>query len=416
MNASDTRSIRRAPATARTQPSRIARCRRAVALCTLTAGLAAILAPAAQATTRVENPGNGTLSVIAAAGKTNAITVTRPGQLVIRDTGDTVTPGNGCTQIDSNSVSCLTGGIATISVLSGDLNDRIVYNAAGPPGAHGPRGALSGGTGNDAIRLGGSAWSSDLNGGAGNDSLLGAAGHDVFDGGDGADVFTGGTGIDAVSYRSRTTPVIADIDGVADDGASGESDNIRGDIENVFGGSANDALTGSALANRLFGGQGNDSLNGLAGNDELLGDAGNDNLSGGDGDDTATYGAGVDGVDGSDRFSGGADRDMASYRGHARNVNVSLDGIANDGTAGEGDNNLSDVENVQGTRGDDTLTGNGAANSLTGLTGSDRLFGLAGSDTLNTVDGISANDSADGGIGIDTCVTDPGDARTNCES
>jgi Ca2+-binding RTX toxin-like protein len=75
------------------------------------------------------------------------------------------------------------------------------------------------------------------------------------DGGEEADIFTGGTGTDSVSYRVRTIPVIA-LDGVADDGGAGERDNIRTDIETVFGGSANDARTGSAAANRIFGGDG----------------------------------------------------------------------------------------------------------------------------------------------------------------
>ena len=77
------------------------------------------------------------------------------------------------------------------------------------------------------------------------------------------------------------------------------------------------------------------------------------------------------------------------------------------GGGGQGDNNLSDVENIQGTTGNDTLTGNNSANSL---------LGMAGSDTLNTVDGIFANDEADGGSGVDRCITDIGDTRPNCET
>jgi Ca2+-binding RTX toxin-like protein len=400
MNTSHTPSMGVAPATARTRPRRLARCRRTVALCTLTAGLAAVLAPAAQAATSVvANHIDGTLTVTAAPGKTNAITVNRPGPFVINDTGDTVSAGSGCTQIDERTVSCSVGRIRTVSVLSGDLDDRIFYN---PEGA---AGALRGQAGNDLIRLGAAARSSDLNGGAGNDSLWGAAGNDFFDGGEGADVFTGGTGIDAVSYRARTTPVIADIDGVADDGAAGERDNIRTDIENLYGGTANDVLTGSAASNRLFGAEGNDTLNGLGGLlDVLEPGAGNDTLNGNGGDDIASYGPGGDG---SDRFSGGTGRDTASYRLHAAPVNVSLDNIANDGVTGERDTNLSDVEDVQGTDGNDTLTAHSTV--------SNHLFGLDGADTLNTVDGISANDEADGGAGINRCTTDAGDARPRCE-
>jgi Ca2+-binding RTX toxin-like protein len=396
MNAYSIPFISHTPTTARARVSR----RRAVALCTLTAGLAAILAPAAHATTNVvANQIDRTLTVTAAPGKANALTVDRPGPFEVSDTGDTVTAGTGCTQLNPHKVRCVVGRIDTVSVLSSDLDDRIFYN---PEGA---AGSLRGGAGNDLIRLGGAASSSDLNGGDGNDSLWGAAGDDLFDGGKGADVFTGGAGIDSVSYRGRTTPVIADIDGVADDGAPDERDNIRTDIEQLFGGNANDTLSGSAAPNRLFGAEGNDTLNGFGGNDDLQPEGGNDTLTGGDGDDTATYGPATDG---SDRFGGGAGRDTASYRLRATPVNVSLDDIANDGGPGEGDNNLRDVEDIQGTESNDTLTANSTV--------SNHLFGLAGSDTLNTVDGISGNDEADGGAGIDRCIADTGDARPRCET
>jgi hypothetical protein len=158
MNTHTTPSNGHAPSTARTRPSRIARGRRAVALCTLTAGLAAALAPAAQAATSVvANQIDGTLAVTAAPGKANAITVDRPGPFVVGDTGDTVTAGTGCTQLDPQKVSCVVGHIDTVSVLSNDLDDRIVYK---PEGA---AGSLRGGAGNDLIRLGGAAPSSDLN-------------------------------------------------------------------------------------------------------------------------------------------------------------------------------------------------------------------------------------------------------------
>lgn len=369
-------------------------------LCTLTAGLAAVLAPGAQAATSVVGDyTHNRLTVIAAPGKANTITVTRPGQFEVNDTGDTVTPGTGCTPIDSHTVSCLVSRIDAVSVISGDLDDHIYYN---PEGA---AGSLRSGDGNDRIRLGGATRSSDLNGGDGNDTLSGAAGNDLFDGGQGADTFTGGTGIDSISYRGRTSPVIADIDGVADDGVPGEQDNIRTDIEQLYGGTANDILTGNDAPNRLFGDEGDDILNGLGGDDTLEPLGGNDTLNGGDGNDFASYGPGVDG---SDRFSGGAGRDTASYRLHAAPVTVSLDDIANDGGPGEGDNNLRDVEDVQGTAGDDTLTADSTV--------SNHLFGLEGSDTLNTVDRISGNDEADGGAGDDRCITDLGDTRPRCES
>jgi len=58
-------------------------------------------------------------------------------------------------------------------------------------------------------------------------------------------------------------------------------------IENAFGGSGNDRLTGNAVANRLEGGAGHDTLAGMDGDDILVGGTGNDHLDGGNGNDTA---------------------------------------------------------------------------------------------------------------------------------
>jgi Ca2+-binding RTX toxin-like protein len=391
-------SIGLVPVSTPTRASHRARYRRAIALCTLSVGLAAVLAPAAHAATSVvENAGLGTLTVTAAPGKVNQITVDRPDQFVVHDQDDIVSPGSGCTAIDATTVRCSSAAISTVSVLSGDRDDRILYNAPGVGGR------LFGGDGNDVIRLGASAAPSILNGDAGNDALSGGPGDDTLDGGDGADVMGGGAGRDLVSYRSRTTPVIATIDGAANDGVAGEGDNILGDVEDVFGGSANDVLAGSAADNRLLGAGGNDTLLGVGGNDLLAPGGGDDTLKGGDGDDTASYDPGIDGRD---VFSGGAGRDIASYRAHTGPVNVSLDGVANDGVSGERDNNLSDVEDILGTTGNDTLFGNTASN---------RLFGLAGSDTLVAIDGVSGNDLVNGDIGNDKCLTDVGDTRISCE-
>ncbi|SJM91914.1 calcium-binding protein [Crenothrix polyspora] len=57
-------------------------------------------------------------------------------------------------------------------------------------------------------------------------------------------------------------------------------------IENAIGGSANDTLTGNALANILSGGKGNDRLSGNNGNDKLMAGEGTDVLIGGLGKDS----------------------------------------------------------------------------------------------------------------------------------
>ena len=109
------------------------------------------------------------------------------------------------------------------------------------------------------------------------------------DGGLGADRFRGELGIDTVTYASRTKPVIVDINSAPiekpDDGEVGEKDFVEADVENIIGGSGNDTLIGSALANSFSGGAGNDIIKGGAGNDILNGGTGTDKLYGEAGDD-----------------------------------------------------------------------------------------------------------------------------------
>ncbi len=97
-------------------------------------------------------------------------------------------------------------------------------------------------------------------------------------------------------------------------------------------------------------------------------------LDGGLGNDTLAGGAGPDSL------IGGAGIDSAEYWLRTVPVNVTLDGTANDGAAGEGDN--VSTEAVRGGSGGDRLTGGGDANQLYGGPGDDILDGGAGVDDL----------------------------------
>jgi Ca2+-binding RTX toxin-like protein len=153
----------------------------------------------------------------------------------------------------------------------------------------------SGGNGNDKIT--GNGGANVLNGAGGNDSL---------DGGLGKDVLVGGAGVDTADYSTRTVALNVSLDNVANDGAAGEADNVRNDVENITGGSAADTLTGSAFSNVLIGNGGDDKLYGLGGNDSLTGGAGADQLFGGDGNDTLFAKDGV-----KDLLDGGLGTDTA---------------------------------------------------------------------------------------------------------
>jgi hypothetical protein len=177
-----------------------------------------------------------------------------------------------------------------------------------------------------------------------------------------------------------------------------------------------DALAGDAGDDRLVGGDGNDTLDGGAGGDGLEDEGGNDTVIGGPNDDRWTAGPGTD------TFAGGDGDDSVSYSGRTAAVTISLDGVADDGEAGEADNVGSDVEGAIGGSGSDRIVANARGNRLAGGAGNDsisggpaedRLEGNEGDDTIDARDG--RYDSIDCGPGTDTLLADPGDSAENCE-
>ncbi|MDX2012577.1 MAG: calcium-binding protein [Myxococcaceae bacterium] len=250
---------------------------------------------------------------------------------------------------------------------------------------------LVGGEGADVLR--GGTEADALTGGAGADTLYGDAGDDLIDEGSaasGADVFNGGAGTDTVRYAARSNAVTVTLGSGANDGEPAEGDDVRDDLEIVVGSSGGDTLTCSITTGcTLRGGPGDDTLTGNSGADTLEGEAGDDVLRPGTGADTLLGGAGVDTVTYSDRTG-------------AVTVTLGAPGVAStgNGAAMEGDS-LTDLENVVGGSGADTLTGNSLANRLTGGAGADTLSGGDGDDVFD--EGAAANgaDVIAGGGGID---------------
>ena len=164
---------------------------------------------------------------------------------------------------------------------------------------------------------------------------------------------------------------------------------------------------------KLKGTKANDTINGLSGDDSLYGMDGDDTLDGGDDHDLLVGGAG------SDVLQGGKGSDTASYTGSTEGIIVNLaTGSARGGDAGgdsfgdpDAPKYTNDVENVQGSMHDDTITGDKMDNKLWGYDGKDDLSGGDGEDTL---DGGVGDDTLDGGAGDgDTLVGGPGaDALT----
>lgn len=279
-------------------------------------------------------------------------------------------------------------------------------------------GTASGGAGDDTLidieNIIGSSFSdnlignfnaNELYGGKGDDTLLGGEGDDILTGGSGNDFLDGGKfGSDTASYSDVTSAVTVNLVTGTATGGSGKDTLV--DIENIFGSSYADTLTGDANFNQLDGGAGNDTLNGGAGGDILNGDAGNDNLNGGDGDDWLNGGIGNDILNG-----GAGGFDTADYSSATSNVSVNLfTGIA---TGGLGNDTLLSIENVNGSfNARNTLTGNAGSNQLTGGFNNDTLSGGAGDDTLlgfegdDTLNGGAGADSMDGGGGNDSYIVD----------
>jgi Ca2+-binding RTX toxin-like protein len=147
---------------------------------------------------------------------------------------------------------------------------------------------------------------------------------------------------------------------------------------------------------RVDGGSGNDTLIGdrsLADDSQLFGRSGNDRL---------LQGSFVDGGSGADTLRGG----LAYYGARRGPVFVSLNGVRDDGAAGE--NDFVATESVEGGAGDDILSGNSQANFLIARAGSDVVRGGLGTDFL---EGGAGADRLIGGAGADTVFGQSGRDR-----
>ena len=254
----------------------------------------------------------------------------------------------------------------------------------------------------------------------------------------------------------------------------------------VITGDRDDAITVTAGTAVIDAGDGNDrvqlhgadfdsSVNGGPGADELRGGPGNEDLDGGPGDDVISQGDGfgwlrggsgddqlfggpgfdqLDGGPGADTISGGESNyigDGVIYETRTAPLDVTLDGVANDGEAGEHDNVMQDVETIvggagsdrlvgdqtdptepwddfyglDGRGGDDLLIGGPASETIVGWDGNDTLIGnggvdhmvgFAGDDTIYARDGI-AETTLDCREGSDTAQIDTGlDYADSCET
>jgi len=213
------------------------------------------------------------------------------------------------------------------------------------------------------------------------DHIIGNAADNIIEGFGGDDVIDGGAGFDIASYSASMGVRIDLRQEVQDNSAAGPSgsgvDHLIS-IEGVIGSAiAPDTLTGNDAKNYLSGLGGNDTLSGLGGDDILVGGTGDNTLDGGDGSDTVDYSAATSGMN-----LDLGDTDWQIGNAFSRDRMIS-------------------IENLTGSKFDDTFHGNSAVNTLLGGAGGDELFAVGGGDTLDGGEGddiLHASATADGDV------------------
>ncbi|MBM1311350.1 Hint domain-containing protein [Sulfitobacter mediterraneus] len=200
----------------------------------------------------------------------------------------------------------------------------------------------------------------------------------------------GGSNIGSTDYANYQTPWLVTVDGTNQDDV----------MESEYTDRQGDQIDGTDGTN--------EAIYGYGGNDYIDGAKGTDSLYGGDGSDTLIGGAGADKLD------GGIGSDVADFSSSGSGVAVSLEEGTGAGGDAEGDT-LKNIENLKGSRYNDSLTGDRNDNVIEGGSGHDTLRGGEGNDTLHGdggndyIDGGSNNDSLSGGDGADTLDGGAGD-------
>ncbi|MBK6638448.1 MAG: hypothetical protein IPG34_12790 [Rhodocyclaceae bacterium] len=306
---------------------------------------------------------------------------------------------------------------------------------------------VDGGKGDD-ILIGGAAQDL-LTGGVGSDLLIGGAGDDLLHGDQ--TIAVGSSRDWGVTLKRPSTEELTSSDQaentftwtITNGGTTGRDD--EGGDDSLYGGKGNDWLLGGAGNDLLDGGTEDDVLFGEAGHDTLLGGAGEDVLAGGANDDVLIGGAGDDFLwggkgrdtyiynkgDGEDRIydddalkdasvfifgKGIAAKDVILRKGsllldfgdgdalHIENFKPD-DPLADpsvasfefaDGGTFTWAQLLARGFDLDGTEGDDLLTGTALEDRMDGKAGNDAVQAGAGNHRLT---GGTGTDALDGGLG-----------------
>jgi len=334
----------------------------------LAALFALVALPAvAQATTAVSFSSGTGLHLVDDAGAPDINVVLQSGSAVsyVVESSQALTPSPPCVSQQSpagrSQVNCDGTGSTVVTAELGDGADQ--FNASACRTAIGDL-VVSAGGGSDILN--GGPGPDLLNGDAGNDTLNGCTGDDVVNGGrdndrlieckeaattvvPSADVLSGGSGFDIVQYPCGGSVTVT-LDDQANDGTSGQHDNIKSDIESVTGGPGEDQLFGSASNfQRLDGGAGADFIAGEHATVTCSATSCRDTLKGGDGDDRLEGRGGDDALDGElgvDRLFGGDGADVLFTRDGVKDTTVSCGAGTDTASVDLRDLPAADCENI----------------------------------------------------------------------
>ena len=347
----------------------------------------------------------------------------------------------------ANDIENVEGAMYAENSLTGDRRDNKLWGGMYDD-------VLIGGSGDDTLR--GRDGEDELEGGRGDDTLVGGGHGDSLEGGAGEDTASYAGSPESVTVRLHANQamggdatgdefsemVTAEYAVFDEDGReTGRESETVPDIENLVGSGYNDTLAGDSRDNKIWGGYGHDKIYGgpHGGNDELHGQAGSDNVYGGWGDDVLygdfmgaspldinparsnrANGDQLYGGKGADMFYGGygddtihADTEDSSIDGgqhgrvgdtvsyaklddDTRNLVVDLDA----GTI-PGGGSITDVENIIGSQGDDTLTGAATVrNTIEGHDGADTLNG-GGTGAAEDMPDVLSYRHSDRGVSVE---------------
>ncbi len=243
-------------------------------------------------------------------------------------------------------------------------------------------------------RATGTIHSDLMRGDAGDNHLRSQGNYDWFIATEGNDTLDGGSGLDMVSFEEwggNSLPTVTDFLGPIPAQFNGVHVDLADPSKNA-GPAAGQTLisiervTGSSYQDIFYGDGGENTFRGLGGYDIFVGSPGGRERYYGDaGIDTVSYFSASAGIGASLRNGGTLDGEPAGY-----------------GTRGDAALDLYfSIENLIGSRHDDSLTGNDLINQLSGLGGDDTIYGYGGNDRIR---GGAGNDTIDGGAGSDFAI------------